>query len=167
MAYAYNLKVVSRMKALKYGMALVLLVFLFGNTDCNASSESGTHPEQVELLANGWMLAIKPDGSAGIARHKESNDSLSAASTAPGAVDFEKVKRALEANLGRSGSTKAETRLQAAIRMKGQVGVVLKPVSDVEIWNRLIVQLEPKWTGPTLSFFKKAVEKNSLKIASP
>jgi len=133
---------------------------MLGISGCNASN----NPKQIELLANGWMLTIKPDGSAGIARIKESNAIFSTASTAPGAVDFEKIKEALNADLGSLGSTKVETHLKAGIRMEGQDSIALKPVNDVEIWNRLIMQLEPKWTGPMPSAFKKAVEKNPLTI---
>jgi len=148
-------------------MELILLLSLFGITGCNASSQSSGKPKQIELAANGWMLTVNPDGSAGIARIKESNAIFSTASAPPGAVDFGKIKEALDVNSGSSSSLKFEIHLQAGIRIEGQDNMVLKPVRDVEIWNQLIEQLEPKWTGPMLSSFKKAVESNPLKIALP
>jgi len=155
-----KLKIDNLMKRLKYYIEIVLLLSILGISCCNASSR----PKQIELTANGWLLTIKPDGSAGIARIKESNAIFSTASTAPGAVDFEKIKESLDANSGILDSMKVETHLQAGIRMEGQDSITLKPVNDIKIWNQLIVQLEPKWTGPMLSAFKKAVEKNPLTI---
>jgi hypothetical protein len=155
-----KLKIDNFMNRLKYYMEIVLILSIFGINCCNASSQ----PKQIELSANGWLLTIKPDGSAGISRIKESNAIFSTASTAPGAVDFEKIKESLDANSGSLDSTKVETHLQAGIRMEGQDSIILKPVNDIKIWNQLIVQLEPKWKGPMLSSFKKAVEKNPLTI---
>ena len=148
-------------------MEFILFLSLFGFNGCNASSDSGGQPKQINLVANGWMITIKPDGSAGIGRLKESNAIFSTASSASGAVDFEKLKTALNASFARSESTEIKTYFQANIIIEGQESMGLKPVNNIKIWNQLIVQLEPKWTGPMLSAFKKAVEKNPLTITLP
>lgn len=146
---------------------MFLLSSLFGIAAHNASSQSEEHPQYVILQANGWMLTIRPDGVARISRWKESNAILETASTASGAVNFEQIKEALSADIFGSNFGQSESLLQAGIWMKGQEKMSLKPVRNIEIWNRLIEQLESKWTGPTLSSFKKAGEKNPLKLELP
>lgn len=160
-------KIDSIMKKLNYCMELVLLLFLIGTIGCNADSSTGGQPRRIELFANGWMITIGPDGTAGIARLKEANAIFSTASTPPGAVDFNQIKIALEADFSGSSSTLESSPLRAGIRMVGQESLGMKPVRNIEIWNHLIEQLEPKWTSPTLSSFKKAIEKNPLKLESP
>jgi hypothetical protein len=155
------------MNIIKYYMEFILLLSLLGITGCNASSQSNGQPKQIELIANGWMLTVKPDGSAEIARIKESNAIFSTASAPSGVVDFEKVKEALNLDSDSSTTPKFEVHLQAGIRVEGQDSIVLKPVRNVEIWNKLVEQLKPKWTGPMLSSFQKSVEINPLKIATP
>lgn len=155
------------MKHLTLCMELVFVLSLAGICGCIASSLSEEHPQQIEMVANGWMLTIKPDGSAQMARIKESNAIFSTASAPAGAVDFEKEKRALSAALSNSDAPQVETYLQGGIRMIGQESVTLKPIHDAAIWNQLIVQLESKWAGSTLSSFKEAVRKNPLIISLP
>ena len=149
------------MNRLKYYIEILLFLAIFGINCCNAS----TQLKQIDFSAKGWLLIIRPDGSAGIVRNNESGAIFSTASTAPGAVDFEKIKETLDANYGNLDPVKAEAHLQEGVRMEGQDSITFKTVNNVKIWNELIVQLESKWTGPTLSAFKKAVEKNPLAVA--
>lgn len=162
-----NLKIDKVMKNVILCMELVFFLSLTGIVSCIASSQNEERPQQIALIANGWMLTVKPDGSAGVARVKESNAIFSMATAPPGAVDFEKTKNALTASLSASDSPQFEVQLQGGIRMIGQEGMALKPIRDIAIWNQLIVQLESKWTSPTLSSFKKAVQKNPLIISLP
>lgn len=155
------------MKNLTLCMELVVVLSLVGIIGCIASSQNEGPPQQIEMVANGWMLTIKPDGSARMARIKESNAIFSTASAPAGAVDFENIKRTLNTALSNSDSPQVETYLQGGIRMIGQESMTLKPVRDVAIWNQLIVQLESKWAGSTLSSFKEAVKKNPLIISPP
>lgn len=162
-----NPKTDKNMKHMALCLGLVLTLSLVGIAACIASGQNEGSPQQIELVANGWMLTIKPDGSAGIARIKESNAIFSTATVPPGAVDFGKTKNALTASLSASDSPQFEVQLQGGIRMIGQEGMALKPIQDIAIWNQLIVQLESKWASPTLSSFKEAVKKNPLIISLP
>jgi hypothetical protein len=162
-----NLKTDKNMKHMSFYLGIILILSLVGIAACIASGQNEGSPQQIELVANGWMLTIKLDGSAGIARIKESNAIFSTATVPPGAVDFGKTENVLTASLSASDSPHFEVQLQGGIRMIGQEGMVLKPIQDIAIWNQLIVQLETKWASPTLSSFKEAVKKNPLIISLP
>lgn len=163
-----NRKIDKNMKNVILCMELVLFLSLAGIVGCIASSQNEERPQQIELIANGWMITVKPDGSASVARIKESNAIFSTATAPPGAVNFEKTQNALAAILSASESPQQfEVQLQGGIRMIGQEAMALKPIRDITIWNQLIVQLESKWASPTFSSFKEAVQKNPLIISLP
>lgn len=123
-------------------------------------------PRRVELAAMGWRLTVRPDGSATIMRFMENDDSARA-SAPPKTLDFESLVKALEADLENPKSDRQPSPLLGGIRMTGQVNLAMRPILNLEIWNRLIAELEPKFEGRSFASFRKKTEDHPLKLAPP
>ena len=121
--------------------------------------------ERIEMSAGGWQINVSRDGSAAISYEQSSIDITSRATAPAGSVNFEMLQKQLNAEFQKPSSQEKPTAsFYAGIRMQGQESLTMRTVPNIEIWNHLIEQLEPKLEISAVSTFKKTAEKYPLKI---